>query len=163
DPATGQARHTLTRHTREVRSCAIAPNGSWLVTTSWDQTAIIWDPATGPARHTLTGHTPLVGPSSVPPDGSRVFPPTPTATPTLPPPPPRLPPPHPDPPHTRGALLCHSPGRQLAGHHQRRPDRDHLGSSHRRHIYSATCQQTHHPLCLAARLQWCCLHSRTQH
>jgi WD40 repeat protein len=30
-----------------VRSCAIAPDGRWLVTTSDDRTAIIWETATG--------------------------------------------------------------------------------------------------------------------
>jgi WD40 repeat protein len=36
---------------------AIAPDGTWLATTSEDGTVRIWDVATGQQRATLTGHT----------------------------------------------------------------------------------------------------------
>jgi WD40 repeat protein len=43
-------------HTRAVMSCAVAPDGRWLVTTGEDHTVRIWDVATGGLRHLLTGH-----------------------------------------------------------------------------------------------------------
>jgi WD40 repeat protein len=54
DPA---LQRVLTGHTGSVGSCAIAPDGTWLVTTSDDHVARIWDAATGALGHTLTAHT----------------------------------------------------------------------------------------------------------
>jgi len=51
-PATGQAGHTLTGHASRVNALAVAPDGSWLASTSWDETVRIWDPHTGQGRHT---------------------------------------------------------------------------------------------------------------
>jgi WD40 repeat protein len=70
DPHTGQHRHTLTGHTDEVSNVAIAPDGTWLATTSNDQTIRIWDPNTGQHRHTLTGHTKRVLSVAIAPDGT---------------------------------------------------------------------------------------------
>ena len=42
DPHTGQARHTLTGHTRGVTALAVAPDGSWLASVSDDATVRIW-------------------------------------------------------------------------------------------------------------------------
>ena len=48
---------------------AIAPDGSWLATTSYDQTARIWS-ADGTPRATLTGHKDAVHDVAIAPDGS---------------------------------------------------------------------------------------------
>ena len=48
---------------------AIAPDGAWLVTTSWDGTARIWA-ANGKPRATLTGHKEAVEAVAIAPDGS---------------------------------------------------------------------------------------------
>ena len=37
--------------------CAVAPDGTWIVSASSDKTLRIWDVATGTTRHTLAGHT----------------------------------------------------------------------------------------------------------
>src|SRR5262249_23181974 len=56
DQAHPAIRRVLTGHTDRVVSCAVAPDSTFVVTTSYDGTARIWDPATGTMRHTLTGH-----------------------------------------------------------------------------------------------------------
>jgi hypothetical protein len=38
-----------------ARALAVAPDGTWLASTSFDVTVRIWDPHTGQSRHTLTG------------------------------------------------------------------------------------------------------------
>jgi WD40 repeat protein len=40
-----------------VYGVAVAPDGSWLVTTSDDQTVRVWDATTNAARSVLEGHT----------------------------------------------------------------------------------------------------------
>jgi WD40 repeat protein len=67
--ADGTLRATLTGHTRRVTAVAIAPDGSWLATTSADKTARIWA-ADGTARATLTGHRGRVTAVAISPDGS---------------------------------------------------------------------------------------------
>ena len=42
---------------RSVKAVAVAPDGTWLATASYDDTVRIWDPATGQQRAVLTGHT----------------------------------------------------------------------------------------------------------
>ena len=44
---------TLLGHNLKVVSCAISPDGSWIVSTSWDKTLRLWDAATGLERATL--------------------------------------------------------------------------------------------------------------
>jgi WD40 repeat protein len=61
---------TLTGHTGSVAAVAVAPDGTWLATGSWDKTVRIWDPVTGTQRHTLTGHTGPVAAVGIAPDGS---------------------------------------------------------------------------------------------
>ncbi|MCT2592998.1 hypothetical protein LHJ74_24310 [Streptomyces sp. N2-109] len=61
---------TLTSHTGPVRAAAVSPDGTWLATTSTDQTVRIWDPTTGTEVRTLTGHTHAVRAVAVSPDGS---------------------------------------------------------------------------------------------
>ena len=46
---TGTQRHTLTGHTSAVNAVAVAPDGTWLATSTNDATVRIWDPATGTA------------------------------------------------------------------------------------------------------------------
>ncbi len=56
-------------HPGQVQSFVVAPDGSWLASTS-DQEVRIWDPISGTARHTLTGHTSGVSALGAIPDGS---------------------------------------------------------------------------------------------
>jgi WD40 repeat protein len=63
-------RLTLSGHGLDVRAVAIAPDGSWLVTGSWDGTARIWDSATGERRAVLMGHTGQVSAVAIAPDGT---------------------------------------------------------------------------------------------
>jgi WD40 repeat protein len=51
------ARRVMLGHTKNVIGAAVAPDGSWLATTSADQTVRIWDAATWQVRQVLTGHT----------------------------------------------------------------------------------------------------------
>ena len=44
------------RHTNEVRSIAVSPDGSTLVSASSDQTAIVWDAHTGRPKFPIHGH-----------------------------------------------------------------------------------------------------------
>ncbi|MDG5807961.1 NB-ARC domain-containing protein, partial [Streptomyces ossamyceticus] len=61
---------TLTGHTDSVTSMAIAPDGTWLATTSSDRTVRIWDRTTGTCTATLTGHTDWVTSVAIAPDGT---------------------------------------------------------------------------------------------
>ena len=51
----------LTGHAGPVKAVAVAPDGSWLASGSWDGTVRIWDVATGQERAVLTGHSRWVG------------------------------------------------------------------------------------------------------
>jgi WD40 repeat protein len=57
DPA---ARCVLIGHANWVTGAAIVADGTWLATTSGDQTTRIWDAATGRQCAALTGHTSTV-------------------------------------------------------------------------------------------------------
>ncbi|MCX4657280.1 NB-ARC domain-containing protein [Streptomyces microflavus] len=61
---------TLTGHTSTVNSVAISPDGTWLATTSYDETVRVWDRATGTCTTTLTGHTDTVYSVAISPDGT---------------------------------------------------------------------------------------------
>ena len=52
-----------------VQAVAIAPDGTWLATASWDKTARIWA-ADGTPRATLTGHKSPVTGVAIAPDGT---------------------------------------------------------------------------------------------
>ena len=43
-------------HEGSVNSAAFSPDGSRIVTASWDKTARVWDAATGKAIAVLSGH-----------------------------------------------------------------------------------------------------------
>jgi WD40 repeat protein len=60
----------LAGHIDRVVAFAIASDGAWLASASWDGTVRIWDPATGHHRHTLTGHTDEVAALAVASDGT---------------------------------------------------------------------------------------------
>jgi len=47
DAATGTILAELRGHTRGVRCAAFSPDGTRIVTASWDNTARVWDAATG--------------------------------------------------------------------------------------------------------------------
>ena len=51
----GRTIHTLSSHTEYVTSASFGPGDAYLVTTSQDKTATIWDPLTGSAITTLKG------------------------------------------------------------------------------------------------------------
>ncbi|MET7887814.1 NB-ARC domain-containing protein, partial [Streptomyces avermitilis] len=61
---------SLAGHTEWVTSVAISPDGTWLATTSRDETARIWDRVTGTCTATLTGHTDWVESVAIAPDGT---------------------------------------------------------------------------------------------
>ena len=69
DPA---LRRSLRGHTAGVWGCAVSPDGTWLVTTSDDETARIWDVATGQVRAVLEGHGGGVWCCAISPDGERL-------------------------------------------------------------------------------------------
>jgi WD40 repeat protein len=64
---------TLKGHTRHVRSASFSPDGSRIVTASWDKTAKVWDAKTGIELVTLNGHTGSVTSAGFSADGSRII------------------------------------------------------------------------------------------
>ena len=67
DPA---LQRVLTGHTSGVPAVAVAPDGSWLASGSYDSTVRIWDAATGQQRATITDGIDSVHAVAVAPDGS---------------------------------------------------------------------------------------------
>jgi WD40 repeat protein len=63
---------TLRGHTSNVTAAAYSPDGSRIVTTSYDSTAKVWDGSTGAVVLTFTGHRGMVWSAAFSPDGSRV-------------------------------------------------------------------------------------------
>ena len=63
-------RRALTGHASYLRTVAMAPDGSWLVTGGQDGRVRVWDVATGQERAALQGHTAWVSAVAVAPDGS---------------------------------------------------------------------------------------------
>ena len=63
---------TLTGHTHIVYSASYSPNGTRIVSTSYDETIKIWDANTGTCLQTLTGHTSVVPSASYSPDGTKI-------------------------------------------------------------------------------------------
>jgi WD40 repeat protein len=63
---------TLAGHTDAVTSALFSPDGSRLVTASFDGTARVWDAASGDALATLSGHKALLWSARFSPDGSRI-------------------------------------------------------------------------------------------
>jgi WD40 repeat protein len=63
----------FTGHTSAVSGGAWSPDGTHLLTTSWDNTARIWDATTGQPHLTLTGHTSPVTGGAWSPDGTHLL------------------------------------------------------------------------------------------
>ena len=63
---------TLAGHSDIVRRGAFSPDGSRIVTASWDRTARIWDAKTGGTLAILSGHSAHVWNAVFSPDGSRI-------------------------------------------------------------------------------------------
>jgi WD40 repeat protein len=63
---------TLKGHTSWVHAASRSPDGSRVLTGSWDRTAKVWD-SSGAEVLTLRGHTGEVFAASWSPDGSRVL------------------------------------------------------------------------------------------
>ena len=61
-------KRTLTGHTDRVSCVAVAHDGSWLASASWDHTVRLWDARTGQQTRTLTGHTNIVTGIAIAPD-----------------------------------------------------------------------------------------------
>jgi hypothetical protein len=59
-------------HHRWVESAAFSPDGSRIVTASWDNTARIWDSASAKEIAVLRGHGGVVNSAAFSPDGSRI-------------------------------------------------------------------------------------------
>jgi WD40 repeat protein len=60
------------RHEGAVTSAALSPDGTRIVTASWDQTALIWDAATGNQMKVLREHEDTVNSAAFSPDGMRI-------------------------------------------------------------------------------------------
>ena len=68
-----QQRGPLQGHTKEVYSVAFSPDGSRIVSGSWDNSLRLWDAASGkPIGPPLQGHTDSVVSVAFSPDGRRI-------------------------------------------------------------------------------------------
>ena len=63
----------LQAHTDIVFSASFSPDGSRIVTASWDKTAKVWDARSGAELLALKGHDVDVRSASFSPDGSRIL------------------------------------------------------------------------------------------
>ncbi len=63
----------LRSHTAPLLGVVFSPNGTRVLTTSYDKTARIWDAQTGKELHTLRGHTSWVESAVYSPDGTHIL------------------------------------------------------------------------------------------
>jgi len=70
DCKTLTVKKTLTGHTNSVRGLEFTPDGTTLVSVSWDTHAIVWDVATGANKRTVSFHRDWVECVDVSPDGT---------------------------------------------------------------------------------------------
>ena len=73
DAETGALLRTFRGHTGLVLSVAFSPDGTRVLTGSWDETAKLWDAETGQEIRTFRGHTREVHSVAFSPDGTRVL------------------------------------------------------------------------------------------
>ena len=64
---------SLKGHEEPVASVSFSPDGTRIVTASWDKTAKVWDATTGAMILTLQGHNSRVNSASFSPDGLRII------------------------------------------------------------------------------------------
>jgi WD40 repeat protein/tRNA A-37 threonylcarbamoyl transferase component Bud32 len=73
DAATGKPHVLLDGHQGDITSAAFSPDGKWVVSTSTDGTARVWEVATGRQRHILYGGRSVpIHAAAFSPDGKRV-------------------------------------------------------------------------------------------
>ncbi len=70
DLGTGNIVQIFTGHSGDVTSVAFSPDGTQVITGSWDRSARIWDVATGAEIHALLGHSFEVTSVAFSPDGT---------------------------------------------------------------------------------------------
>jgi WD40 repeat protein len=73
DAATGRAAATLAGHTDSVTAVAFSPDGTRVLTGSWDNTARLWEAVTGKAVATLAEHKGGIWAVTFSRDGSRAL------------------------------------------------------------------------------------------
>jgi hypothetical protein len=64
---------TLEGHSDAVTACRFSPDGTSIVSASWDNSLKIWDAEGGEIRHTLQGHTESVLDCAYSPDGRHII------------------------------------------------------------------------------------------
>ena len=60
-------------HTSSVRSAVFSPDGTKILTASWDKTARLWESSSGNLLHSLEGHTDRVYSAVFSPDGTKIL------------------------------------------------------------------------------------------
>ena len=69
---TGQELFTLGRHTNTLNSAAFSPDGRFIVTTSLDKKAVLWDASIGSELLTFSGHNEAIESAAFSPDPTRL-------------------------------------------------------------------------------------------
>jgi WD40 repeat protein len=65
--------HTLEGHGDRVSSVCMSPDGSQIISGSYDKTVKVWDASTGSCLHTLEGHGSDVTSVCMSPNGSQII------------------------------------------------------------------------------------------
>ena len=72
DVRSGKLLLTIKGHTETVENASFSPDGTRIVTSSWDRTAKVWDAETGALERTLSGHNYGVMNAAFSPNGDRI-------------------------------------------------------------------------------------------